>query len=288
VVGGPYTVAEAGTISLDGSSSSDTLSGIASIAWALDGDGQFDDPDPASFSGLDGPASVPVALQVMDTAGNVETVNTTVTVTNVAPQILSVTNDGPPSSGSLVNVSVDATDPAGLLDPLSYEFDCDNDDDYEVGPQSENTASCDIGVQEGGLVVNVRVTDGDGGEALGSTVIEVPTELCVSNHSGALRYSDTGCQRHETLVTLTGDSSITFCVSNYTHVVRYLRAGNCSWSETRLTLPDDGPLAVCVSRHTQLMRAVDSIAQCQPHETGHIIGNSAGGSSTASSNSQRR
>lgn len=277
VTGGPYVVNEGGSISLDGGGSTDALSGITSLAWALDGDNQFDDANPASFAGVDGPATIAIALQVTDYAGNVTTVDTTVTVNNLPPEIISVTNDGPPTSGSMVNISVDATDPAGALDPLSYEFDCDNDLSYEVGPQPENSAACDIGVQEGGIIVNVRVTDGDGGEALGSTVISAPTEMCANQYTGLLRYSD-GCRDYELTVVLSVDSSVSICVNDYTGVLRYLQRGVCSPSETWLSLPDDGPLAVCISGYTQVMRAVDDIASCQPFEIGHIIGNSSGGS----------
>ncbi|MCA9995923.1 MAG: hypothetical protein KDE56_09270, partial [Anaerolineales bacterium] len=92
------------------------------------------------------------------------------TVNNVAPTISSVTNDGPVDEGSSVTISVTASDVANKADPLRYEFDCDNDGDYEVGPQASSSTSCTLSSSGS---VNVRVTDGDGGEATDATTVSV-------------------------------------------------------------------------------------------------------------------
>jgi PKD repeat protein len=85
---------------------------------------------------------------------------------------VSVTNNGPINEGASATVTIVATDPAGAADPLSYEFDCNNDSTYEVGPQSGNAASCAFN-DNGSYVVSVRVSDGDGGVATGSTAVTV-------------------------------------------------------------------------------------------------------------------
>ena len=83
---GPFVVNEGDAILLNGASSYDALSGIASIAWSIDGDGQFDDGNPVPFHGIDGPSTHMVALRVVDVAGNVTIlVGIPVTVVNVAP-----------------------------------------------------------------------------------------------------------------------------------------------------------------------------------------------------------
>ena len=92
------------------------------------------------------------------------------TVVNVAPTILSVTNDGPIAFGAPANVTVQATDPG--LDALTYSFDCDGDGAYEVGPQAGASAACTFG-DPGEHTVDVRVDDGDGGSATGSTAVAV-------------------------------------------------------------------------------------------------------------------
>src|SRR5205807_793847 len=96
----------------------------------------------------------------------------TVTVRNVAPTITSVTNNGPINEGGSATITVTATDPAGAADPLSYEFDCNNDNVFEIGPQAGNSASCPFN-DNGSRQVNVRVNDGDGGTALGATTVTV-------------------------------------------------------------------------------------------------------------------
>ncbi len=93
-------------------------------------------------------------------------------VNNVAPTIIDVSSDGPVDEGSTATITVTATDPAGAFDPLMYEFDCDNDGTYEVGPQAGNSASCSF-ADGGSFTVSIRVADDDGGSATGSTVVEV-------------------------------------------------------------------------------------------------------------------
>ncbi|MEZ4512632.1 MAG: hypothetical protein R3C62_12215 [Chloroflexota bacterium] len=127
--------------------------------------------------------STQVNVRVRDEDGGETADYTTVTVNNVAPTISSVSNDGPVDEGSSVTISVTASDVAGKDDPLRYEFDCDNDGDYEVGPQASSSTSCTAGGSDS--QVNVRVTDGDGGEATDATTVSVnnlnPTISSVTN-----------------------------------------------------------------------------------------------------------
>ena len=122
---------------------------------------------------IDGLTSRTVAVRVIDSRGAVSATDTaTITITNVDPTITEVVNSGPVDETSSVTVTVSATDPAGANDPLSYEFDFDNNGIYEVGPQSGNSATHTF-ADNGSYVVNVRVTDGDGGVATSSTTIAV-------------------------------------------------------------------------------------------------------------------
>ncbi|MCL4266513.1 MAG: VWA domain-containing protein [Anaerolineae bacterium] len=79
---GPFTMASNETITLDGTASVDTLSGLQSTAWDTDGDGQYDDGDPVSFSWPGGTGPYTVSLAAVDEAGNVSTADTTVTLTD--------------------------------------------------------------------------------------------------------------------------------------------------------------------------------------------------------------
>ncbi len=154
-------------------SSADTSAGFTYAFDCGDGSG-YGTPSSTSTATCtmqDNPSQV-VKGKIIDKDGGFTEYMATVTVNNLPPTIISVTNDGPIDEGSSSTVTVSATDPAGSNDPLSYEFDCDNDLIYEVGPQAGNSASCSFG-DNGSFQVNVRVTDGDGGEDADSTTVTV-------------------------------------------------------------------------------------------------------------------
>jgi PKD repeat protein len=263
--GGPYTVNEGGSISLNGAVSGDADGSIVSYEWDLDYDGVNFTVDATGVSptfnaaNLDGPLTRSVALRVTDDDGAINQASTTVAVQNVAPtaeggsdvtinegatlnltgtftdpapadthafhwhvflngqniidehtqnlaftpaddgvytflfdvvdddsgmgsDVFTVTvdnvaptasasNSGPINEGQQAMITVAATDPAGASDPLTYEYDSNNDGIYEVSSQS-NTHSF-VFANSGPNVVNVRVTDGDGGVALASTTVTV-------------------------------------------------------------------------------------------------------------------
>ncbi|MCL4205835.1 MAG: PKD domain-containing protein, partial [Pirellulaceae bacterium] len=94
--------------------------------------------------------------------------------------IQSVTNDGPVDEGSPATVTITATDPAGSNDPLTYEWDFDNDGTYEQA-SSSNTATHTY-ADNGTYTVKVTVTDDDGGsdtEQFQVTVQNVDPSLSV-------------------------------------------------------------------------------------------------------------
>ncbi|MBF8266566.1 MAG: hlyA 2 [Dehalococcoidia bacterium] len=77
-----------------------------------------------------------------------------------------------------------ATDPAGSNDPLTFQFDCDNNGSYET-PAYPNTSSADCSFDDNGsYTVGVQVSDGDGGVATGSitvVVLNVPPTAFLPN-----------------------------------------------------------------------------------------------------------
>jgi hypothetical protein len=172
--GGPYSVGEGLSVNLSGSGS-DTDGDALTYAWDLDNNGTYETSGQnTSFSAatLDGPDSRAVGLQACDTHSACATDTATVNITNRNPSIGSATNNGPISEASSATVTVNASDPAGAADPLSYEFDCDGNSAYEVGPQAGSSHSCSFG-NDGSVTVHVRVSDGDGGSATDSTVVTV-------------------------------------------------------------------------------------------------------------------
>jgi len=95
-----------------------------------------------------------------------------VTVTNLPPAV-SATNDGPVDAGTSVNVTITATDPAGVLDePLVYEWDWNGDGTYDALSTTSHVASHTYDVA-GEYTVGVQVTDHDGDWATDSTTVTV-------------------------------------------------------------------------------------------------------------------
>ncbi len=96
------------------------------------------------------------------------------TVNNVPPSITSVTNDGPVFANQPVQITVSVNAYAG--DTLTYEFDCDNNGIFELGPQTSNIGTCTFSTK-GSKTVNVRVTDDDDENDSDSTAVEVKNYL---------------------------------------------------------------------------------------------------------------
>jgi hypothetical protein len=102
---------------------------------------------------------------------NIATVSISVVAVNDGPSV-SASNNGPVDEGGSAEITATATDPDTPGSSFSYSFDCDGDDAFEVGPQTDNTTNCSFD-DSGERTVNVRVTDGNGGEDTGSTTVVV-------------------------------------------------------------------------------------------------------------------
>jgi PKD domain/Thrombospondin type 3 repeat len=179
---GPIDESGSVTVSFGSASDPSTADSGAGFRYAFACDGN-EASLPATYAGAgtatstpcsfdDGPSSPAVKGRVFDKNDGFNTYSTTVTVNNLPPEISSVTADTPIDEGNSSTVTVTASDPAGANDPLSYEFDCDNDGSYEVGAQAGNTHACPFG-DNGNFTVKVRVSDGDGGEDTGSVAVQV-------------------------------------------------------------------------------------------------------------------
>jgi PKD repeat protein len=145
----------------------DTLS----YAWDLDYNGVAFTPDvfgpTASRVYVDGPAAKVAALRVWDNDGGetIDTVN--VTVGNVGPTILGVTNDGPVGEGSPLTLAVSATDVGS--DTLTFAFDWNNDGVLDAVNQPARVSH--IWYDQGNYPVGISAYDGDGGQAYITTTV---------------------------------------------------------------------------------------------------------------------
>ena len=69
-----------------------------------------------------------------------------------------------------VTITVIASDVPS--DTLAYAFDCDNNNAFEVGPQTSNRATCQFS-SDGSFTVTTKVTNEDGGTTQGTTLVIV-------------------------------------------------------------------------------------------------------------------
>ncbi len=167
---GPFSVAEGSSVLLDGTGSTDNLSGVATTAWDTDGDG-YDDGDPATFNGIDD-GVIGVSLQVIDLAGNVSVANTSVTVNNVAPVITSASGDSILEGGT-ASVSAGYTD-VGTLD--THEATIDWGDSTSDGPSAVSGGSVSGSHaygDNGTYTVTITVEDDDTGTVSTTVAVNV-------------------------------------------------------------------------------------------------------------------
>ena len=178
VAGGPYTVDEGDSITLDGSASSDVENTGAQLTyeWDLNNDDSFETTGMTpSFSAtaLDGPAVRTVKLRVRDTQNALSTVATTqVNILNAAP---TAQPGGPYTVMTGGTIQLDGTassDPAGAADPLSYLWDLDDNGTFETTGATPTFDATALG--DSTINIHLKVTDDDGAvSALASTTVTV-------------------------------------------------------------------------------------------------------------------
>lgn len=183
---GPYVTPEGTDAALDGTGSAsgtDASAGaVATWEWDLDADGQYDDatgPAPAFTAvGQDGVRTI--GLRVTDAFGNESTDTSTVTVTNVAPEV-TVDAITPVNEYGTVTVTGTVTDP-GWLDPLTATISYDDGAaPVALAGVVENTrpdATLTFSVQHqygdnGAFTVQVCAADDDTTGSCGSAVAAV-------------------------------------------------------------------------------------------------------------------
>jgi len=185
--GGPYTVAEGGSVTLAGSGS-DPEGDPLTFAWDLDNNGSFETPgqNPTfSAAGRDGPSSQTVVLRVCDNQNACTTSTATVSIDNVAPaiNILGLGAARINENGS-VNLTVMFTDP-GIPDShtVSVNWGDGGASSLSLAAMSSSAKSVTLshqylddnptGTASDIYSITVIVTDKDGGSGAGGTGITV-------------------------------------------------------------------------------------------------------------------
>ena len=180
--GGPYSTPEGTDVGLTAAASSDPDGDSLTYAWDLDNDGQYDDStsQTPTFTNVGDNAVFTVGVQVTDSFGDSSTASTTVTVTNVDPSVVDVTQDGPKpeNDGTGVTVQATVTDP-GWEDTLTATIDWgDGSGPQAVSGTLENSrpdATLTLAVSHnygdnGVFAVTVCGADDDGGSGCAAPI----------------------------------------------------------------------------------------------------------------------
>jgi microsomal dipeptidase-like Zn-dependent dipeptidase len=182
IAGGPYTLSEGGSGTLDASGTTDPNQppGSLTYEWDFDGDGDYDDasgPAP-TYSAGDGPASISVGLRVTDADGMTGTATASLVVQNVAPT--ATLSQLPPAlvfpgmSASLQFTGVADASSADVAAGFEFRLDCTSDGIFDHDWSTASTSSCPYAVG-GSFSVTGQVRDKDGGIGTATTTVSVLT-----------------------------------------------------------------------------------------------------------------
>ncbi|MFQ5858683.1 MAG: hypothetical protein ACE5LU_24035 [Anaerolineae bacterium] len=181
-IGGPYVGDEGSLLMFDASGTVDAGSGLAEIAWDLNGDGEFDDATGAAATQMFGDnGSVVVGILAVDNLGHSDIAAASVEVRNVNPAVsITSISTTQPYLGEVVTVLGSFTDP-GWLDAHTAVVDWGDGQTTGATVSEQNQAPQATGtffaqhqyLTVGAFSITVTVTDDDGGTGTASTQAEV-------------------------------------------------------------------------------------------------------------------
>jgi hypothetical protein len=190
--GGPYTVDERDTTTLDGSSSSDPDGDSLSYSWSITGtdyDATIQNPNSvsptfdASGASVSQSRDVTVELEVSDGNGGSTVATTTVTIQNVESQPPTVDSFAP-ADGSTTNttpdtITFDVSDSGSGVDLSTLEITLSD----SAGSKLSNVGLGDPNVQESSGTVTIDLTSSNG-QNIDLADGDVTTDVSVSDNAG--------------------------------------------------------------------------------------------------------
>jgi hypothetical protein len=198
-IGGPYSVAEGSSVTLNATGSSEVGGTISKYEWDTNYNGTTfvarATGVSTSFSavGLDGPSSRSIALRVTD-ANNVAAIATGSVTINNAPPKATFAAGGAVTLGSAGSVSFSAASdpsPADVTAGFKYSYDFNNDGTFETANSTSATATVPASylATTGAHTIHGRIIDKDGGFTDYTTTIQVNAASGGASISG-LVYND--------------------------------------------------------------------------------------------------
>jgi PKD repeat protein len=151
------------------STSSDPDDGIASYAWDLDGDNQFDDGSGSTAQkSFSTPGAHTVTLKVTDASGATDTVTHTIEVANREPIAAFTHSPISPETGDSVTFTSTSTDPDGSIVSLAWDLNGDGQFDDGSGSTAQRTFQL-----PGAYTVRLQVTDNEGATAVATETVSI-------------------------------------------------------------------------------------------------------------------
>ena len=179
--GGPYAIAEGGSLALDASGSSDPEDAPLTYSWDVNGDGTFGDAsgekptlswDELKALGIDdGPATFEVRVLVSDGSSSTTSSPATLTLSNAAPS-LEITGPDSATAGQNATWTFAATDPSpdDQAGSFTYRIDWDGDGSVdEIVTGDNSTPVSHIYSAPGDFTIKATATDKNAGESAEET-----------------------------------------------------------------------------------------------------------------------
>lgn len=185
IAGGPYTVSEGSSVTLNGSGTDPDADDVLAYAWDLDNNGSFETAGAtATFSAasIDGPATRPVSFRVTDRLGNARTITTNIAITNVAPSPAISGASASITYGATLSLSASATDP-GMADTASgFAYAWSVTGGVLTTPVTGSGSSFSFSPPgAGNYTISLNATDDDGGIGSVNAGVQVnPATLTVT------------------------------------------------------------------------------------------------------------
>jgi PKD repeat protein len=225
------------------STSSDPDGSIASQAWDLDNDGEFDD---ASGSGATTsfltPGTKTVGLRVIDDQGTSTVATRSIPVGNRAPLASFSVSPESPLSGQTTTFTATASDPDGSI--AAYAWDLDNDGSFNDSTSSIATRSF---ATPGPNTVRLRVTDNSGTAVIAQTVVNVANRPPTASFTYSPLVFQTGDEVDFTATASDPDGSITAYAWDLDNDGSFDDASGSSVQNYRFTTPGSHVVALLVT-----------------------------------------
>ena len=192
VISGAASTDEGAVYTLNLSSSDPGADTIAS--WTIDWGDSVEvvagNPGSATHTYADGTVNYAVSATATDEDGTFSSNSISVTVNNVAP---TADTGGPYTvdEGGTITLLGSGTDPAGAADPLTFEWDLDDNGSFETSGASPVFSAVGLDGPTS-RTIHLRVSDGDGGVTVATTTVSVVNVAPTANAGGPyLTFDDT-------------------------------------------------------------------------------------------------